>query len=379
MNILYKDLLALTQYEGTPFYISEQEKNGHKLHVFSYRLASFSDFSRPFALETRGSMFIEKKNGFELISRPMNKFFNAYENPFTMFKDSEYPVSDIAFAMIKLDGSVINSYMIDSELYLKSHTSTKSEQAVIANEMIGNDSTLYDAALEAEIDDYTVSFEYTSPQNRIVVPYQDSRLTVLNLRHRKTGELLIGDKLKEVYPVLYDYSVFKNSENSIDPSFPMRETFSACVDAIRQMVGIEGFVVIFKDGTMCKVKTDWYCSLHFNKESITVPSRLFEVVLSDSTDDLRQLFSTDEYAINSINRMEETVFLCYNTLVSSTEKFVSENGHLERKAFALKAKEEVLNENGALGAVFTLYDGKEPDYKGILRKNMKNIIKDVEL
>lgn len=372
-TVKYNDLLQLTKYEGTPFYISEQEKDGEIFHVFSYRLASYGDFIRPFAMETRGSMFHKKANGFTLVSRPMCKFFNAYENPITMFDDKEYKVSDIAYAMTKLDGSVINSYMIGSNLYLKSHTSTKSEQAEIANKLLDENSELFNATLEAEIDEYTVTFEYTAPTNRIVVAYNESKLTVLNLRHRVSGELLLGDEIKELYPVLYEYSVFKNTDN-IHKDIPIRETLSETIAAVRQMTGIEGFVFVFKNGAMCKVKTDWYCSLHFSRDSIMIPSRLFNVVIEDAGDDLRQLFSTDEYAINLLENMERVVFMCYNELVSTVEEFVAKYKHLERKEFALKVKEEVPNKNGAVGAVFTLYDGRTPDYKALLIRNSKSII-----
>ena len=163
---------------------------------------------------------------------------------------------------------------------------------------------------------------------------------------------------------------------NICSSFPVRSTFKESVDEVRKMVDIEGFVCILNNGTMCKLKTDWYCSLHLTKDSILIPSHLYETVLNDASDDLKQLFSTDEYAMQLILKMEQRVFSCYNALQDEVESFVQQYKHLERKEFAMKVQECLKNELNRQGLAFALYNGKVADYKETLLKYYKDVLKD---
>lgn len=379
LKVLYTELVNLTQTNDAFSYKDFVSIGGGKFRVFSYRLASYTDFRQPSALESRGIMFEIDEAGdmVRLASRPPAKFFNAYENPYTMY-DLSTLSSEIAIAMNKLDGSIISTFMDnDYKVRTKSQTSLYSEHAINANAIIEKDKVLQNEVNYAEVFGFTVNFEYTSPEYRIVLPYQKDELTVLNVRNRSTGELIVGDRLKEFSEVLYSYSVFAKCKD-INDSFPMKSTLKESINAVYEMTGIEGFVLVLNDGRMCKVKTDWYCSLHYNKDSINVSSRLFEAVLNAGTDDLKQMFSTDEYCLKKIEKMEQLVFLCYNKLVHDTEKFYEENKHLERKEYALKVQKELPNELGIPGIVFNLYNNKVVNYKDIMLKYMKDIIVDFD-
>ena len=76
---LYNELLELT---GTneAFFFKDQVLDDITYRVFAYRLASYSDFLLPSALECRGIMF-EMKDGnpIRLAAMPMEKFFNDGE------------------------------------------------------------------------------------------------------------------------------------------------------------------------------------------------------------------------------------------------------------------------------------------------------------
>lgn len=377
---IFNDLMALTEKNDAFMWKDFISPAGGFFRIFSYRLASYSDFLEPNALECRGSMFKIDDNG-ELIgwaSRTPMKFFNAYENPFTMY-DKDTPSSDIAVVMDKLDGSIISTFVdVDYQVRTKSHASLHSDHAYNSTKMLHADKELYNEVHYAESMGYTVNMEYTSPEFRIVLPYQEDGLTVLNLRNRQTGVLLVGAALKEFSPLLYERSVFAKY-GEIDATFPMKETLKESIDAVRTMTDIEGYVLILKDGRMCKIKTDWYCALHFTKDSINVDSRLYEAVINGGSDDLKQMFSTDLYAMKKIEKMEQLVFSCYNKLVHDVESFVNANKHLERKDYALKVQAELPNELGMPGLAFSLYNSKPVDYKGTLLKYMKDVLKDFEV
>lgn len=377
---IFNDLMALTEKNDAFMWKDFISPAGGFFRIFSYRLASYSDFLEPNALECRGSMFKIDDAG-NLVSwaaRTPMKFFNAYENPFTMF-DKSTPSTEIAVVMDKLDGSIISTFMdVDYVVRTKSHSSLNSDHAINSTRMLLNDQDLYNEIYYAESMGYTVNMEYTSPEFRIVLPYQEDNLTVLNLRNRMTGELLVGHRLKEFSPYLYSRSVF-HKYGEIDSTFPMKETLYDSIEATRSMTDIEGFVLILKDGRMCKIKTDWYCSLHFTKDSINVNSRLYEAVITGASDDLKQMFSTDAYSIKKIEKMEQLIFSCYNKLVHDVESFYENNKHLERKEYALQVQASLENELGKPGLAFNLYNSKPANYKEVMLKYMKDVLVDFEV
>ena len=377
---IFHDLMALVAKNDAFSWKDFTSVAGGTYRIFSYRLASYTDFLEPNALECRGSMFKVDENGnfIGIVSRPPQKFFNAYENPFTMF-DKSTPSTDIEVVMDKMDGSIISTFMdADFKIRTKSQASLHSDHAINSTAMLHADKEFYEDVYEAEMLGFTVNMEYTSPQYRIVLPYSEDGLTVLNVRHRQTGELVVGDKLKEMFPKLYARSVSAKFGN-IDTTFPMKETLFASIEACREMQDIEGYVLILKDGRMCKIKTDWYCALHFSKDGINVDSRLYEAVITGGSDDLKQMFSTDELAMKKIEKMEQLVFSCYNELVEKSEAFYNKNKHLDRKEYALQVQKEVPNELGQPGIAFSLYQSKPVDYKAMMLKYTKEVLKDFEV
>lgn len=374
---IYSDLNELCKTNEAFFFKDFTSIGGGTYRIFSYRLASYSDFLADNALEARGSMWEIKPDGtlIRCACRTMNKFFNAYENPFVMFP-KDVLSSEIELAMDKLDGSVISTFMDnDGVLRVKSNGSLHSEHAYNSTGLIHSDPLLLKDLIAADLEQYTVTLEYTSPKFRIVLPYQTEALTVLSLRHRISGEVMDPDTLKKRFPVLYRESVFYK-DGKIDKTFPMRETLKESIDAVRSMQDIEGFVVRLKDGTMFKVKTDWYCALHFTKDSINVDSRLYEAVLQGASDDLKQLFSTDNYCLEKIRKMENLIFMCYNKLQADVESFVQTHKHLDRKEFAAMVTGTLPNVLNRQGLAFALYNGKKVDYKEVLQKYMKEVLAD---
>lgn len=377
---IYNDLVALVASHDAFMYKDFVSPGGGTYRIFSYRLASYSDFLEPNALECRGSMFKIDADGnyVGIAARPPKKFFNAYENPFTMFPKSTLS-TEIEVVMDKLDGSIISTFIDDDfVLRTKSQASLFSDHALNSTKMLRANKEYYDDVYHAELLGYTVNLEYTSPEYRIVLPYQEDHLTVLNVRHRQTGEMLVGEKLKEAFPALYERSVSAKFGN-IDSTFPMKETLMDSINACRTMTDIEGYVIILKDGSICKIKTDWYSALHFTKDSINVDSRLYGVVLNGASDDLKLMFSTDAYSIKKIEKMEQLVFSCYNKLVHEVETFVEANKDLERKEFALKVQKEIPNELGKPGLIFNLYNSKPVDYKEIMLKYMRDVLVEFEV
>lgn len=374
------------------------------MRIFNYRMAGYELFCMPGALECRGIMF-EVDPAYDrplrLASRPMQKFFNYRENPFTIYDKDFALVDAIEFTCDKEDGSLMSSYICSrtKQLMLKSRGSVKSEQCIAAMAWLEDfegefgkaKEGLYDELMRLAQAGYTVNLEWCSPIHRIVLPYEEGHLRVLNVRNNDTGAYLDYETdivpnyvylranwTKETYllPMEMDMNLCDNKVADFDEAF----------EVLRAMTGIEGFVFKLKENMVpegkaqwFKGKTDWYCSLHHSKDSVTNPRRLFECVLDEGTDDLRQMFTgdkpeeTDHMALAIIDKAEKKYGAIYNHLIADCERFLEDNRDLERKQFAIKAQAEVDNTIGAFGLIMKLYQGQTPDYKQHLKKQWKKL------
>ena len=375
---LYNNLMNLANDEDSPFYLIEHvgPYDGATYHVFSYRLGSYTDFLRPDALECRGHMFRIENGNPVLVSLPFPKFFNRGEveghinSADTM--DLDFSNDNVDYIAYKEDGSLITTYLdANGDLCLKSKTSLTSTMAVDAMELLPNvvapfaQRSLLDYCMGLERDGYTVIMEYVSPKNIIVLQYDRCDLVVLGVRHRETGEMMNYNDFISIGLDAYTAVNYLHSQKIQD--------VAEFVDGIPSMRGIEGFVIRLKDGTMVKCKTDEYVSLHHVKDSVTSPRRLMEVVLQEASDDLRQMFVSNEQVLSEIDNMEKFVVDLVTHLVKPAEKFYDDNKHLERRDYAIKGQQELRRDQFSLA--IGKYIGKDIDYKAFVAKNHRDYLK----
>lgn len=353
----------------SPFYFVDQVLDNKIYRIFSYRLASYSDFAQSeYARECRGHMFEITNTGdsIRLASMAPTKFFNYRENPFTM--DLDFSLCDLV--MDKRDGSLISSFLHNDKVYLKSKTSLHSDQARAAQAFLARTPKLERFIRVMEQSGFTVNMEYTAPTNRIVLPYQEENLTILNIRsHYNMGEYLKYSALKEL---CNNYGCEQYLIENIAQDIDNYEDF---VNSIPDMTGIEGFVVRIQGGETVKIKTNWYVSLHRAKDSINSDRRLFEVIVNEAHDDLRSVFPDDAYLMGRIDVIESKVKEIYVKIKHHVEEFYNRNRLLDRKSYAILAQQEVPRMYFSLA--MNLYLGKENDYKSWMIKSWKEFgIKD---
>jgi len=360
-STLYDELMELIHAPDSPFYIVEHQMEGVTFRVFNYRLASYSDFLKPSALEARGIMFeMEDGRMKRLASLPPRKFFNFKENPLVM--DIDFSKADIV--MDKMDGSIMTTYMIHGNTYLKSKTSLASEQANAAMEFLfnGENDRLLKYLEYMEQAKFSVSLEWTSPVHRIVLPYQEDKLTVLHVRDRDDGKVLAYNEVVMTMvsfdPLVLDYLVKSYKVDDV-PAF---------VDSIPAKTGVEGYI-IGVEGVLTKHKTDWYCSLHNLKDDINSPKKRFIVVVNEGHDDARANFSYDEYMLKLIDEMELKVKAIYRNIDKYVVGFYNSNSDLERKDYAIAGQKEL--DRLYFSLAMNLYLGKENDYKTWMIKHYK--------
>jgi len=344
---LYDKLITLCETNEGFYFKDTRYIDNHTYRVFSYRLVQYADFMKyEAALESRGIMFRMAEVP-ELVCRPMAKFFNAHES------NIDHDWSNPKSIMTKVDGSLISTFIdADNNLGVKSKTSLYSEHAIAAMNIIENDSQLQELLFKITKDNNTVNMEYVSPVHRIVLSYDVPKLIILNIRNNETGEYIDFDK----YSVPDEYRV-----EHITVDDPVQ-----FVDSVPVMTGIEGFVILKNNGEWVKLKTLEYLTLHKSKDAVNNPKALYECVLEEKTDDLRELFIDDTTVLNLISKMEAKVVPIYNHLVVTSEHFYDSNKHLERKDYAILANSKLSKTEFSIA--MGLYSGKPVDPKELLKK-----------
>jgi len=339
--------------ETDAFYYVDHIYDGHLYRIFNYRLASYTDFLKPGAMECRGHTFLINGDSSVLVSAVMEKFFNVNENPMTM---------DLDWAQVvrvddKRDGSLISTVVHKDGWILKSKGSLSSEQAKAATKWLDRNPAFRDAVDGLVRAGYTVNMEWTAPDNQIVLGYDRSELRILNARDMETGDYLSIDALDSNWIV-----------DTVDFG---EEMTGQWIDDARALTNIEGFILWFPDGMKVKLKTDWYCNLHLQKEQVTNPRRLFESVIMEQSDDLKTLFLADAASVARIEEMEVKAKALYNRLHKLVEGFYLENKELSRKDYAIKGQAD-LKADGVFSLAMNLYIGRDMGLKEHLIKNFKS-------
>ncbi len=370
LDTLFDDLMALCE-SNEAFYYVDQKMGNTDYRIFTYRLASFTDFQNRNAIECRGHTFRKDADGWKLASLPMQKFFNYSEH---VGWKTDIDLNSVVAIMDKLDGSQIstveaNDY--EGAFFLKSKASFYSKQAIdAANWLNGNgikSERMRKGLVSAVMQGWTVNMEWLSADNQIVIGYDEQRLVVLNARHMETGAYMGRESMARCFGV-----------DNIVQSFPVPENMEQWLVDAENMTGIEGFVICFHNGLWVKQKTEAYCILHKLKDSINNERRLWEACINETADDLRALFVDDPVSVAKIIDMEEKAAKVFNHADKVVREFYNENKDLDRKSYAIKGQ-EALNADGLFGIAMNLYLGKDANLKEFLVKNYKKYgVKDEE-
>ena len=364
-KIIYNNLIKLSS-ENEAFYFKDFTIDKTIYRIFNYRLASYTDFLSPSALEARGIMFeIINEKPIRLVARPMEKFFNYRENPFTENID----FSNSKQIMLKEDGSLISSFIHDDALYLKSKGSVDSEQA--------NDSLFWlrkeeNEELYHDISDitklgYTINMEWTSPKNRIVIGYETERLVILNIIKNDTGEYANLKELGQFFTKFTEYVV----HDYLDYVNANYDNITDFIEQIKDEKDIEGYVIRTNADQIVKIKTEWYLTLHHVKDSINSRKRLFNAIITESIDDALSMFHDDALLVKQINDLVSEVEPKFNHMIQSVTDYYEENKNLTRKEYAIKA--QGLND-GFMSLYMNIYIGTKNDFKKFALKNYKIFI-----
>ncbi len=169
--------------------------------VIDYLFVEKNTFDSDIALQYRGLKF--DKDG-ALIARPFQKFFNLGEKEDPLSIDWTRP----HVVMDKLDGSMIHPALLEGELVFMTRMGiTDHAKAAMSHAS----DQLLQLCRDQIASGWTPMFEYTGPENRIVVQYDSVQLTLLGVREMISGRYLTHEALVEV-ATAYGVDVVKTTD-----------------------------------------------------------------------------------------------------------------------------------------------------------------------
>lgn len=227
------------------------------LYIVKYRHSGI-DWENPYSRDARGLVLDKNSN---IVSRPYPKFFNYQElknreslsegvRKLSDWDDGKYYVYE------KLDGSlaVVSSYR--GKLIYSSTGSIYGEFPDKFEKWFKkNLNKRQMQELKKLSKNYTLMFEYVSPDNRIVVPYNKEEMIFHGMIETKSGKEIIKPAILNSIAKTLDLSVATKFDLSLDRILKLQK---------QSMDGniFEGFVVKFETGKSLKIKLDEYVELH---------------------------------------------------------------------------------------------------------------------
>lgn len=263
----------------------KQYDNGFSPNLFVLNYDQIeSPKMEPIVKECRGLILDESLN---IICRPFDRFFNLGEAD-----TDKLDLSDFVFAP-KLDGSLIKVY----HWYGCWRIATRG--TAFAESNVGDwGITFQDLALSAlgfktisEFDDWcmntvqmnvgqTYLFELTAPENRVVTPYSDRKMTLLAIRNTGTGEYVQPSDLER---------------ENLNINNVVGYTASEIVQKANELKNLEeGFIGYNRNGVPeIKVKSAAYVAVHHIRGEGLNEKRSCELVLSGEVEEYLTYFPED--------------------------------------------------------------------------------------
>ena len=308
--------------DNSAFIVKREIVDNIPIASFAYRLALIGDFVKyNGARNLRGITFREDTG--EIIALPLHKFWNLNENEYTQLDKLQN--KNILRVTEKYDGSLVYFFMLNNKLYCKTKLNSFAEQANWAMNIVNNNKILKSSIIELIKNNYTPMFELISPRNQVVIPYTEEKLKYIGARNMING----------TYNFNYIEGCDPVAEISIDD-------INVIVNTVKNYYGHEGFVVVFNDHDMIKIKNEEYLKLHRVKSNILNENTVARLALDEELDDIKNsLFSAELDILEYVCDLEKKVLNSYNNFIRNARKFYELNKNLTRKDYAIKAQNEL--------------------------------------
>lgn len=220
--------------------------------------------------ECRGLIF--SKDG-KLISRPYHKFFNLSEREETQVYNIDFNESHTL--MEKLDGSMVRPLIFpsDDKIYIGTKMGLSDVAAQTQVWFDAQSDKHHNWTNKMVNDNFTPIFEWTSPNNRIVIQYDTDDMILTGIRENRTGEY-------------YPLHIFNCPFNIVPMYGSLNMPIVSYIEKARKMVGREGDIIRFNNGDMYKLKNDNYVKIHKTKDMIRSNRHVVALMMDNQLDDI---------------------------------------------------------------------------------------------
>lgn len=280
---------------------------------------------------------------------------------------------DILSISDKMDGSLILPIKLpNGNIVMKTKMSFDSPQAIEAQIIYENNKNYIDFVDYCERLGIQTMWEYTSYDNQIVLSYNEKQLSLLQARHKKTGQYLTQSRLENIallfnIKITFQYNIEKikniiSDKNIIflkntieDKKF---KTLNSMLDFIDNLKCLEesqsdkitlldfimfskdyidneeGVVIMFSNNQLGKVKNLKYFQLHGLVTEGTRENLLIQTILEDNIDDVLSQVNKGakrDFIISINNKVQRK----FNKSIVEVKEILSKyNGN--RKKFAIE-------------------------------------------
>lgn len=278
-------------------------------------------FSNTLLCECRGLKF--NTDG-SILARPLHKFFNYGEKSAPQSLDWSTPV----FALEKRDGTMVHPAQLNGNLVWMTRMGmteqAESAQAYVTPEIAALSTYCLNSG-------QTPIFEYTGPDNRIVIDYTEPQLTLLAIRDIRTGQYMPYTEIVSL--------AARFDTRAVASAILKEEEFEHFILQSREATGIEGYVVVFDDGTRIKIKSTAYTLRHRALSSVTQEKVVLSWVCKNIVDDILPLVSPE--LADRILDYQKTVLKQLDRHHARLESFRDMHKSLSRKAYAERVNTEL--------------------------------------
>ena len=280
------------------FYETIHIIDNFKISIFNYRLASPPTFNSPIenselkCHEMRGLTFVFNTDG-TLYKRylMLNKFFNlnqCVESSYNVVKD--YKIKDITY---KEDGTLVSFIQLpNARIIARTKNSFECEQCIQAQKIYDTNLTYHNFVNYCIYNDIVPIFEFCAPFNRIVIQYSSTQLILTKLRNNNTGNYLDLPDINNLLKV--------KSFNHL--------TLDDLIHNCKNDVGYEGYVVMFDNEFLIKLKLQQYIDSHnLHTERLYREDAIISLVINEQIDDILGMLDDNDERKLMILDLEKVV------------------------------------------------------------------------
>jgi RNA ligase len=290
------------------------DRPGYRIVDYGYTLDD--SFDDPVRRECRGIKF--RTDG-TILARPLHKFFNIGERLET--QTDKIDLTQPHVIMDKLDGSMVHACELDGRIVFMTrmgHTDqARHAESLLTAELSRECRALLDAG-------HTPIFEFTSPDNQIVVPYTETKLTLLAVR----------DTIHGTYATVAETAAYAKTlgVDAVGTVSPQWENTLRFLDYVRELQGLEGFVLRFDNGQWLKAKAADYVLKHRVLNDAALEKNTLALILMGKIDDVLPLLKGEHRA--GVERYRRDVRAGITATANKITEIVQAGAGLDQKTFA---------------------------------------------